>query len=148
MATSLANLKGLLPEGWEQRQLTGFKPCARYFESMDDIVYLREDLPYRADRVDEFLTLLWHPDETRAIGVKIKGIRSLFRRLRAISEPLGTKLDERDFVPVVSLLELVISVKAGPAITEATERLRLDDRYDTAKSLIENATVNLTSAST
>ena len=58
--------------------ISPFEPRALYYETMDFLLYLQEDLPYRADRIDPFLTLLWHPYEDRAIGVKIKGFRFLF----------------------------------------------------------------------
>jgi len=82
MADSLA-LSALAPPAWKG-SVEEFQPCARYYGAMDILLYLETDLPYRADRVDPFLTLLWHPGKEEAIGVKLKGFRFLFQRAQAI----------------------------------------------------------------
>lgn len=85
MALEGTSLDALL-SAWGDGELQPFKPVARYYEAMDCVIYLLEDLAYSADRVDGFLTLLWHPHEERLIGVKLKGFRFLFGRLQAICE--------------------------------------------------------------
>ena len=90
----------------------GFVVTARYLSSMDQLVFLESDAPYRADRVDVFLTLLWHPHEDRIIGVKIKGFGFLYNTLKKIC---GDFNDE-SFVPFVKLLELAL-VGSWPQIS-------------------------------
>ena len=58
----------------------GFRPVARYYPPMDFLLYLKEDCSYRADRVDQFLTLLWHPYKDELVGIKLKGIRFIYEK--------------------------------------------------------------------
>lgn len=62
-----------------------FRQAARYYPAMDHLLYLTEDCSYRADRVDEWLTLLWHPHRLDLVGIKLKGIRAIFKGL--LSDP-------------------------------------------------------------
>lgn len=113
-----------------------FEPRALYYETMDFLLYLQEDLPYRADRVDQFLTLLWHPHEDRAIGVKIKGIRVVFDRIRAFLKTKNMDISESRFMPFVSAIEMALTMGLGPVITLDAERKRLEESYDTARDLV------------
>jgi hypothetical protein len=134
MAADLAALSfefESLPKG-------GFQACARYYEAMDFILYLREDLPYRADRVDRFLTLLWHPSEDRAIGVKLKGFRYLFQHLQAIFRGNGRSLPETDFFPLISALEVAMVAGLAANVIAGEERKRLTKKYGTAKTLVRS----------
>jgi len=81
----------------------GFTPVARYYSGMDFVLYLNKDCSYRADRVDEFLTLLWHPTEDNLVGVKLKGFRCLFQAIKKVLD-----FKETDFVPLVKALELAM----------------------------------------
>ena len=72
MGSSVGTLGGVLPPDLEGVPFKVFEACACYYEPMDFILYLQEDVPYRADRIDYFLTLLWHPYEPHAIGIKPK----------------------------------------------------------------------------
>src|SRR5216684_613546 len=104
MASALDFMKEVSPSGIKE-----FTPCARYYETMDLLLYLQEDLSYRADRVDEFLTLLWHPQEDRAIGVKLKGFRFLFQRLKAALAAQNVQLGEGVFMSLVAALEVAMT---------------------------------------
>lgn len=129
MDARLASLDELLPVGAGPAELAEFQPCARYFAPLDCMIYLREDLPYRADRVDEFLTLLWHPQENRAIGVKIKGFRQIFATLRTVVAASGNDwLSDDQFPPLMKALEFAMTVRAGSLMTEKAEEVRLEDQ--------------------
>ena len=78
-------VEGLMPHGWTPKK-GEFKPLARYFPEMDFLIYLNEDCSYRADRVDAFLTVLWHPERDALVGIKLKGFRFLFRAPLRIGE--------------------------------------------------------------
>jgi len=134
------NLKALAPLNWTQHG-TDFVPCARFYEDMDVLLYLEEDIAYRADRVDSFLTLLWHPDKEEAIGVKLKGFRFLFQRLQSILRSDGVKLGDEKFVPMISALEVALTAGLGSAITaDAEHARRVEEKYEKARRLIDSAT--------
>jgi hypothetical protein len=113
-----------------------FIPCARYYETMDLLLYLEEDLSYRADRVDEFLTLLWHPQEDRAIGVKLKGFRFLFQRLKAALAAQNVQLGDGVFVSLVAALE--VAMTSLSAVMAQAERERREQSYERARQLLRS----------
>lgn len=113
-----------------------FEPRALYYETMDFLLYLEEDLPYRADRVDQFLTLLWHPHEDRAIGVKIKGIRVVFDRIRAFLKTKNMDISGSRFMPFVSAIEMAFTMGLGSVVTLDVERKRLEESYETARNVV------------
>lgn len=80
-----------------------FEPIARYYGDMDFVLYLNSDVSYRAERVDVFLTVLWHPTEHKLVGIKLKGFKFIFERLKNI---LQMKDDE--FIPLVKALEIAL----------------------------------------
>jgi hypothetical protein len=139
MATDLVGLSEVLPPDLEGIPPAPFQACARYYEPMDFVLYLREDLPYRADRVDSFLTLLWHPSEDRAIGIKLKGFRYLFQRLQAIFRAQGVTITDNEFLPLVSAVEVATVAGLGASMTVGEERKRLTKSYATAKTLVKSA---------
>lgn len=50
---------------------------------MDQLVYLNQDVSYTADRVDELLTLLWHPRAPEMlVGFKLKGVQRTLETMR------------------------------------------------------------------
>lgn len=137
MAADLAGLSEVLSLDRGELSQGGFQACARYYEPMDFLLYLREDLPYRADRVDSFLTLLWHPHEERAIGVKLKGFRFLFQQLQAIVRAQGGALPENGFPTLMSAVEVAMTAGLGASVTAGAERKRLLKSYATAKVLVK-----------
>src|SRR5947207_2789396 len=76
-----------------------FKPAAKYYRAMDHLLYLQEDCAYRADRVDEWLTLLWHPHHWELVGIKLKGIHAVFKDLM-----IETGSNQPDVLPIAELL--------------------------------------------
>jgi hypothetical protein len=118
-------------------EIKPFVACARYYEPMDLLMYLEEDLSYRADRVDAFLTLLWHPHEDRAIGVKLKGFRFLFERARAILAAQNIQLGEAAFLSLVTALEIAMTA-LGSAVMAEAERKRCEEGYERARQLLKS----------
>jgi len=136
------DLVALAPADWTDTPGI-FAPCARYYEDMDVLLYLEEDIPYRADRVDTFLTLLWHPEKEEAVGVKLKGFRFLFRRIQAILKADGKTLNDGKFLRMITALEVALTAGLGAEITIDAERARLvEEKYDRARRLIDRATIS------
>jgi hypothetical protein len=75
-------------------QLSEFKPSAKYIAPMDCLIYLKEDCSYRAVRVDPLRTVLLHPTDDYPVGIKLKGMRHIFERYRAILMSLSIKPDQ------------------------------------------------------
>ncbi len=117
-----------------------FKPVARYFSAMDSLVYLKEDLSYRADRVDGRLTLLWHPYEENLVGIKLKGFKYMFTTLNSIAD---MNLKEEHFIPIVKYLELAMFGVAGAMMDNYEEegRERIKQKYEEAKVFVGEAIV-------
>ncbi len=62
-----------------------FKPFARYFPAIDAMLFVREDVSYRAEMIDEqYLTLLWHPWEPRLVGVKLCSMHEVYDLLKSV----------------------------------------------------------------
>jgi hypothetical protein len=144
----LASIEDLLPAGWSETSIPEFVPAARYYAPMDSVVYLKEDVSYRADRIDAFLTLLWHPHEDRAVGLKIKGFRFLFDRWQAIAAAGGKTIPNHMFVSLLEAVELAISVELGAVLTDEAEKDRKmaaserQKKYEKARELARAVQVN------
>jgi hypothetical protein len=135
VAEALVSLSEAFPLDAAHLSVEEFRACARYYEAMDFILYLREDMPYRADRVGSFLTLLLHPHEQRAIGLKIKGCKFLFKQLQAIFRAQGRALPDDEFMPLMSILEVAMTAGMASGITDHVERKRLTKSYQTARAM-------------
>ncbi|MDE0177893.1 MAG: hypothetical protein OXP36_04790 [Gammaproteobacteria bacterium] len=118
--------------GVEDRVAGEFKPVAKYYHAMDFLLYLREDCSYRADRVDPFLTVLYHPYEDRIVGIKLKGFRFLFDQFRKIVE----HLDNEHFLPLVKFVEIALVAGVAEAFI-AKNKERIEKSYADAKQLVE-----------
>ena len=119
-----------------------FHPVARYYPPMDFLLYLKEDCSYRADRVDQFLTLLWHPHKEELVGIKLKGLRVVYNRSRDRLAANGVTS-----WPIFALLsEILLTVLAEPLIAalEPQRRDRLLEKYRMAVQFAanENAAVS------
>lgn len=153
MADIGASLDSLL-SALEARDPEPFRPVARYYEPMDCVIYLQQDLPCRADRVDIFLTLLWHPREETLIGVKLKGFRFLFRRLQAILDGVQVQVPDKMFVPLIKAIELALTARltalfeeeAGKGEAEVSalqaKRKELERRYQQARDFVHCVSVD------
>jgi hypothetical protein len=136
-------IQDLLPEGREDYEFGTFEPCASYSAALDQIVYLKEDVSSRADRVDQFLTILWHPHEERVVGIKIKGIRYLFECLRTESDK---DVPEEAFLPLVKAIEFALKKVSGADLSAKLEQKRSPEwlarqrRYEIAKGVAGDVT--------
>jgi hypothetical protein len=125
-----------------------FKPIARYYETMDILLYLNADLSYRADRVDEWLTLLWHPYKMELIGIQLKGFRCVCRRNALLA---GLAKDDEIFLPLAALVAGRFLKEEAEALIGAASNERRDRRealmrkYDLATEFVarENARVSI-----
>ena len=138
MGQTIGQLEDFLPEQPDRVLGTPFPSSARYYEPMDYILYLEMDTAHRADRVDRFLTLLWHPYEDRAIGVKLKGFRFVFERMREILHAQGVEVAKEEFMPLITAFEVAVTAGLGAAIIATAERQRLDEKYAKARELIKS----------
>jgi hypothetical protein len=131
-------IEGLFPEG--RPAAVEFHPVSRYFGPIDAMVYVREDGSYRADRVDPFLTILWHPTEERLVGVKLKGFRFLFEQILAIDP----ELKKEHFVSFVRALEFAFAAGLGEKLTDEHEETRKRKRvrnYAEARKFVKDVTI-------
>jgi hypothetical protein len=149
MLARLATLDELIV-GLDNGEPGQFTAGARYYEAMDCVIYLNDDVSYRADRVDAFLTLLWHPEDDRAVGVKLKGFRWLFQRLQAFGrDEKETAMTEEQFVPLVKAIEVALTARLGEIITRDAESDRKEERaeversYQTARETVLSAAVSV-----
>jgi hypothetical protein len=113
---------------------TSFSPVARYYPGMDFLLYLNEDCSYRADRIDPFLTVLWHPYEDRLVGVKLKGFRFLFERIKSVLD-----LKEDHFVLVVKAIEIALVGGVAEAMMQKQETKRIMQMYEEARKITAGA---------
>jgi hypothetical protein len=111
-----------------------FVPVARYDGGMDHLIYQSEDVPYVADRVDPFLTLLWRRNEDRLVGIKLKGFRHMFNGMKTLLPDVR----EDAFLPLIECLKFAI-VYNGEKILKELEKKhesRLKEKYDRALAFL------------
>ena len=128
--------------GHADAEAGSFTVVSRYNPDMDFFLYLTEDCAFRADRVDGFLTLLWHPQEERLVGLKLKGFRFLFQQLTKMQ-----RLDEEEFVPLVNYIELAVMTTMTEEVLAQLGEERLRDRrdkYNRAREWALEATATIT----
>jgi hypothetical protein len=149
MEKPLTSFDDMFPKEWLAEPFGAFEPCARYHASMDCVIYLNEDLSYRADRVDQFLTILWHPEMELAVGIKLKGFRFLFERIQTVQRTLGHELPESAFLPLITAVEMALTVNFGSDLTKQVqggriaEQQRLTECYCQARLVIGNVNVSM-----
>lgn len=134
-ASEMSTHDVMIPGEW-LREGSGFKSFAKYNAVMAQVIYLDEDVTYRADRVDSFLTLFWGPNEFRPVGFKLKGFRLLFDTLKSVS----SDIKEGEFVPFVKLLELaaLAALASWSDISKGADTAKLQKRYAVAKKFIQD----------
>jgi hypothetical protein len=132
-----------LPE-WREL-IKPFEPIARYYETMDILLYLNADMSYRADRVDEWLTLLWHPYKKALIGIQLKGFRCVCRKSAFLA---GIAKNDKVFLPLAALVANRFLKDEVEALIEAPgdeRREALMRKYDQALAFVagEHARVSI-----
>lgn len=116
---------------------------ARYFSAMDFLLYVKEDCNYVEDRIDRRLTLLWHPYEERAVGVRIKGYRAVYQAVLRILKAQDEDFDiEKGFISVMSALEVAMLTGDGEAMIAEAEQKRIDEGYRQARRIVKGAKVS------
>jgi len=128
---NLLKTAGSAPEA----NLERFAPVARFYPSMDFMLYLKEDCSYRADRIDPFLTILLHPHEDKPVGIKIKGFRFIFERLKALIE-----IKEEQFLPLIKAIEVALVGGMAEAMMKDHEQNRVLVMYEKARKLAAGVT--------
>lgn len=56
-------------------------PDTRYYQAIDSVLCLVEDVPYRSEFINDCLEVLWHPEERRLVGLKIRHAKKVHRGL-------------------------------------------------------------------
>ncbi|MEI8393450.1 MAG: hypothetical protein WCF85_01855 [Rhodospirillaceae bacterium] len=111
-----------------------FKPTAYFDEEMDQLIYVCTNDTYRADRIDPFLTLLWHATDAKLIGVKIKGFRSIFEKYKKCGS-----VAETDFLPlkdiITWLLNSQVKIQGGWGNGTAPQ-LNVEELYQEAVDVV------------
>ena len=125
--------------------LKPFKPLAAYYETMDILLYLNTDVSYRAERVDEWLTLLWHPYRKDLVGIQLKGFRCACRENAILA---GIARNDQLFLPLAALVASHFLKDEAAALIEAPAKERqeaLMRKYDQAFAFVakENARVSV-----
>lgn len=118
----------------------GFEKRASYYDAMDFLEYVSLDETVVADRVDNFLTVLWNAEQTEVIGFRCKGFGYVFGEF---VKP-AMKLNDDDFNPIKFALEMIFT-KAGEIIFDG---VRIDDErrqsaYTESLALIRRDNVTL-----
>lgn len=115
-----------------------YRPIAIYYQEADFLEYVREDVPYIARRVDEFLTLILDMQDRRIIGVRIKGFRYLYRK--SIKQEM--KISDQDFFSLRDVFEKVMK-EIGDDIFIQLERRRA---YEQALEMADSDKVRVDSS--
>lgn len=122
------NFRRVLFDGFGAQLAEAFKPCALYYDCMDYVEYVTHDTTSVADRIDEFLTVLWNGSRDEIIGFRVKGFKFLFNtKLKSLYN-----LTDNDFIPLISVLQAVVE-QVGDDL------LRDDKRHKAYKKAIRLA---------
>lgn len=107
--------------------------------NMDQLMYMKEDVPHRTDRVDGFVTLFWHGQkEGQLVGMKFKGFRAVFNLL---VKHYG--LHEGDFISLVRFIEYGLVTSINMSMLEEMARVRLEQKYSWAKEEFRDGKISL-----
>ncbi len=118
---TMSNFLELLAPSDESPRGATFVPVARFYPAMDFLLYLAEDVSYRADRVDEILTVLWHPYEERLVGIKLKGFACL---VQEVKRALGNQ--DISVMPLVTLVAEALMQGGAQKLIAEHEQPRRD----------------------
>lgn len=133
--TPFAEALGLAePEGIP----TTFQPIAGFFDAMDCLVYLKEDVSYRAVRLSPYVTVLIDPiEDLKAVGIKIKGVRVIIKRALAILHAAGR--EDISELQVIAILETAFTASLGDEMMQEAEAERRKKYEAQARALAEEA---------
>lgn len=110
--------------------------AAAYFESMDCIEYVKQDMVVISDRIDKFLTIIRN-EKGDVVGFKLKGIKNFFlTQLKA-----AFKLTDQEFVYVRDFF-VALATKMGDDLF-SNDRVK-EEAYRSAAAIAANDNVKLT----
>lgn len=113
------NLSIILNRAFGAELSAEFKAGAFYYDCADFVEYIAEDDITVAERIDEYLTLLWDSSRLDVIGFRIKGFKHLFNtHLKPLYD-----LSDRDFLPMITVVQAVIQ-RIGEELTSQDNRKR------------------------
>lgn len=69
-----------------------FVPTTRYYQAIDSLLCLVEDVSYRSQPINDFLEVLWHPQENYLVGLKLKHAKRLHRNMGVLSQDMPVSL--------------------------------------------------------
>lgn len=121
-----------------------FSPKARYYPALDFLMYLNKDCSYRADRVDSWLTLLLDPQEDVLVGLRLKGFKFLFERLKAIKGPQQHEISKWDWKDFISFLEVALTLHGEDLLKDISQDLK--KKYADARQFAEKEKINIESS--
>ncbi|HKB16325.1 MAG TPA: hypothetical protein VKF62_09670 [Planctomycetota bacterium] len=127
MAEELAELRNLLRRV-EEGAVRVPLPSGWYSREGDCVFFFNEDVPYRAERVDDLLTLYRALGSDRIVGAEVKGIRNLPKHHRLVLEVFRT-----GYVEMVALLLLTFQRQAEEHPGETAVR---EPRYGEAVGVL------------
>lgn len=109
--------------------LQPYEPKAIYYESSDSLEYVRRDEPAVYRRVDEYLTLILDLHTRALLGFKLKGFRHLY-----LSHLVPKyHLTERQFIPLIAVLEDAMSASVNGIFAEAERQSAYRDALQIAQ---------------
>ena len=110
----MVDLSDMLHEITGGESTPDFRPVAYYDGKMDALMYVNANCSYKAERINQYVTVLWHPyDNSRPVGFKLKGFRHLFGRLVAAGA-----IDESEFGSFIAWFKLILAITAEEKLDE------------------------------
>lgn len=116
-----------------------FDKQASYYRTMDFLEYVSEDTTVVADRIDDFLTILWAADDRRLIGFRLKGFGCAFREH---IQPV-LKLKPQDFDPIVFALQRYFTEVGNSITADGAGSSERETAYKYAMDLADRDHVSL-----
>lgn len=109
-------------------EISSFKPYASYYEDMDFIEYMHEDIPCVSDRIDDLLTIFSDKNEN-VIGFRVKGFRYFF------NSELKDKyqLTNQDFIDLVDVVSSILTLRGRDIIQDSKKSVAYRKVYALAK---------------
>lgn len=91
--------------------MSEFKPVSRYYQAMDMVLCVAEDVSYRSEQISPYVEVLWHPQERYLVGVKVSHAKMVHRSMTA---------DVPAEQPISLLMLIAGALMVGPADIPAT----------------------------
>lgn len=131
----------LLSRAFDASLAENFDKQASYYRTMDFLEYVSEDTTVVADRIDDFLTVLWAADDRRLVGFRLKGFGCAFREH---IQPL-LKLQPHDFDPIVFALQRYFTEVGNSITADSSGNSEREAAYKDAMELANRDHISLPS---